>query len=133
MELSEGTKGLEDPTYVRARNGFRRAARASIDRVLAEHALRVLVAPTTDPAWLIDLLDANRSSYAWSLMVPIMAGYPILTVPMGQVRGMPVGISFIGPAWSESRLLGLAYAYEQTGHARQQPSYATALGTPLPQ
>jgi amidase len=54
-----------------------------------------------------------------------VAAYPYITVPMGEVHGMPVGLSFIGPKWSEARLLGLGYSYEQASHAARQPTFAT--------
>jgi len=74
--------------------------------------LDALVAPTTGPAWAIDyqagdVVDGSSSTPA------AVAGYPDLTVPMGLVRGFPVGISFFGGAWSEARLLAIGYAFEQ--------------------
>ena len=55
---------------------------------------------------------------------PAIAGYPHVTVPMGAVHGLPVGVSFVGPAWSEARLIGYAYAYEQATKARRAPQFA---------
>jgi amidase len=56
-------------------------------------------------------------------MLAAVSGYPHITVPMGQVRDLPVGLSFFGPAWSEAKLIGLAYAYEQKSQARQAPHF----------
>ena len=64
-----------------------------------------------------------------SSTLPAVSGYPHLTVPMGQVDGLPVGISFVGPAWSEARLLALGYAYEQAAQARKPPTYIPSLET----
>ena len=57
-----------------------------------------------------------------------MAGYPHLTVPMGQLHGLPVGLSFVGTAWSEAKLLAIGYAFEQLTHARQPPEYRAQIG-----
>jgi len=54
---------------------------------------------------------------------PAVAGYPHITVPMGAVHGLPVGLSFVGAAWNEGRLVSYAYAYEQATHARQPPQF----------
>ena len=59
--------------------------------------------------------------------LPAVAGYPHLTVPMGRVRGLPVGLSFIGRAWSEAQLLALGYAYEQRAHARRPPTFTPSV------
>jgi amidase len=61
--------------------------------------------------------------------LPAVSGYPHLTVPMGEVSGLPVGISFIGPAWSEARLLALGYAFEQATKARVAPAFAPTVNT----
>jgi amidase len=71
-----------------------------------------LLAPTTGPAWTIDLVNGDRSVGSASLLAAI-AGYPHLTVPMGEAAGLPVGLSFFGAAWSEQKLLSLGYAFEK--------------------
>jgi len=88
------------------------AGARGIDRLLGEHKLVALVAPTTGPAWSIDLVNGDRPVGSASLL-PAIAGYPHLTVPMGEVSGLPVGLSFIGTAWSEQALLALGYSFEQ--------------------
>jgi amidase len=126
FEQAETTKGLNDPDYLKAREtSFRLAGPEGIDRMLKDNRLDALVAPTTGPAWTTDLVNGDH--YAGSATtLPAVAGYPHVTVPMGQVQGLPVGLSFIGPAWSEARLIALAYAYEQRTHARRPPTYAPA-------
>ncbi|HET6982644.1 MAG TPA: amidase, partial [Myxococcaceae bacterium] len=87
------------------------------------------VAPTQGPSWLIDWVNGDYSSGGCSTAAAV-AGYPHVTVPMGQVRGLPVGFSFFGAAWSEPKLLGLAYAYEQASKARKPPTFAAGAVLP---
>jgi amidase len=119
FEQAEATSGLGDPAYLEALRRARVAStEAGIDRLLRENDVVALVAPTAGPAWLIDLVNGDRSTGSASTL-PAMAGYPHLTVPMGEVHGLPVGLSFIGPAFSERRLLTLGYGFEQA-RARQR-------------
>lgn len=115
FEAAQATPGLSDPAYLQALQKARTLAGVDgIDRLLAEHKVIALIAPTSGPAWTIDLVNGDRSVGSASLLAAV-AGYPHLTVPMGKVAGLPVGLSFIGPTWSEGTLLGLGYAFEQTG------------------
>jgi amidase len=121
FEQAEATRGLDDPAYVKGRQTAQRMAGPDgIDRLLRENGVVALVAPTTGPAWTIDLVNGDHFGGS-SSRLPAVAGYPHLTVPMGQVQGLPVGLSFIGPAWSEPLLISLGYAYEQATHARKPP------------
>jgi amidase len=91
-----------------------------IDQVMDEKKLDAIVAPTGGPAWLIDLV--NGDSFGGGSSSPAaIAGYPNISVPMGNVRGLPVGISFFGRAWSEPVLIKLAYSFEQATKARKAP------------
>ena len=110
---------LRSAEYLEALATAQRLSRAEgIDRVMDEHRLDAIVSPTTGPAWKIDLVTDDGSSYGSSTSAAV-AGYPSITVPNGYVFGMPVGILFFGRRWSEDVLIGLAYAYEQaTGHRR---------------
>ncbi len=122
FEASEGTKGLSDPAYLAALASERRMAGAEgIDRMLARNDVVALVAPTLGPAWVIDEVLGDHALSGDAGQLAAVAGYPHLTVPMGQVSGLPVGLSFIGPAWSEARLLSLGYAFEQASRARRPP------------
>ena len=121
---SERTHGLEDPAYIEARAAnLRLAGPDGIDRLLQEHRVVALISPTQSPAWVIDLVNGD-SGGAGDSSLPAVAAYPYITVPMGEVHGLPVGLSFIGPKWSEARLLGLAYGYEQASHAARLPTFA---------
>ena len=121
FEQAEATKGLDDPEYLKARATLQQSAGPDgIDRLLRENNVVALIAPTTGPAWTIDLINGDHGGGS-STQLPAVSGYPHLTVPMGQVEGLPVGLSFMGPAWSEPLLLSLGYAYEQATHARKPP------------
>jgi amidase len=97
-----------------------------IDRVMKEHNLDAFIAPTGSPAWKTDLV--NGDSYTVSSSSPAaVSGYPNITVPMGYVDGLPVGISFFGRAWSEPLLIEIAYSYEQGTKYRKAPQFLPAL------
>ncbi len=119
--------GLDSPGYLEAAATCRRIARdEGIDPALRNQRLDALVAPTGGPAWLTDLL--NGDCFTGSSSSPAaVAGYPHITVPAGSVRGLPIGISFFGAAFSEPVLLALAYAYEQRTRHRFKPRYLPTL------
>ena len=120
---AEGTEGIESRIYKEALEENRRlAGPEGIDRLLGEHRLDALVAPSTGPAFKIDLENGDRFQ-GGQMMLAAVTGYPHLTVPMGQAGGLPVGLSFIGPAWSEARLLSLGHAFEKKANARRKPNY----------
>ena len=107
-------------------NNHRYARAEGIDQVLQEHQLDALVAPTGGTAWLTDFI--NGDAYGSSFTSPAaVAGYPHITVPAGLVRGLPVGLSFVGTAWTESALIAMAYAYEQASLQRKPPTYAKSV------
>jgi amidase len=127
FEVAQTTTGLDDPVYIEARARGRRAAGADgIDRMMAAHGVEALLAPTNDPAWLIDPINGDHFGGSVSTL-PAVAGYPHLTVPMGTAAGLPLGISFIGGAWSEARLLALGHAFEKGAPARIPPRLASSL------
>ena len=126
FEQAETTKGLDDPDYKAALKGSREGARAMLDKAMADNNVQALVAPTTGPAWLIDMVSEDHYSGSQSSL-PAISGYPHLTVPMGQVVGMPVGLSIIGPAWSEAKLLAFGYAFQEQGARFVPPTYAPSI------
>jgi amidase len=126
MEMAEAKGPLTSPEYTTAlKENRRRARELGIDAVMSRHRLDALVAPTFEPAWLIDLVNGDTfpGNAASPSTVAAVAGYPHLTVPMGYVRGLPVGISFFGRAWSEPLLIKLAYAFEQATKHRRPPTF----------
>jgi amidase len=120
--VSAQKKGpLTSPAYTAARVKCRALAREQgIDRVLRQYRLDAIVAPTGSPAWMSDLVNGDHFTGASSTPAAV-AGYPSITVPAGEAFGLPVGMSFIGAANSEAKLIGLAYAYEQATHHRHPP------------
>ena len=93
-----------------------------IDAVIDQYQLDALIAPLTSPAFMIDLVYGDRFQGA-STSPAAMAGYPLVVVPAGYAQGLPVGINFMGKAYSEPKLIKLAYAFEQATHVRQVPKY----------
>jgi amidase len=107
-------------------NCRRWAGAEGIDAVINKHTLDALIAPTGSPAWPIDLVNGDHFLGASSSAAAV-AGYPNITVPAGQVWGLPVGISFFGAAWSEATLIRLAYAFEQTTRHRRVPKLLPSI------
>jgi len=100
--------------YQKARaNSLRLAGREGIDKLLAEHAVSFLIAPTGPPAWAIDLVTGDHSIDVGMGSMAAIAGYPHLTVPMGAVEGLPIGLSFMGAQWDDKRVLEAGAAYER--------------------
>jgi amidase len=129
FEAAEKTGGLSDPAYVEALATAKRlAGPEGIDRVLRADRLDALVTITMPPAWPTDPAGASRSLGGDVITgVPAVAGYPHLTVPMGLAAGLPVGLSFVGTAWSDGELLAMGYAYEQASQRRVPPRYLPSL------
>lgn len=127
LEQAQAKGPLTDQAYLDALATCRRLARAEgIDAVLAHHRLDALVTLTNGPAWLID--PVNGDSYTGgSSSLAAVAGYPSVTVPAGQIMGLPVGVSFIGAAWSELRLLQLAADFERRLPARRPPEFRASV------
>jgi amidase len=118
FEQAQATSGdLGDPVYREQRAAATRIARGGIDQALLGDNLDAVIALTGHPAWLTDHVLGDY--HGWGTSSPAaVSGYPSITLPAGQVHGLPVGISFTGPAWSEPRLIALAHAFEQARLAR---------------
>jgi len=128
MEQAQAKGPLTEKKYLAALAKNRLAMRQNgIDATIAKFKLDAIVAPTQGPAALIDLVNGDPGGGGSFTAPAAVAGYPHITVPMGLVRGLPVGISFVGRAWSEAALLKLAYAFEQAAPARRKPMFAPTV------
>ena len=125
---SQESGSLSDEAYLEAVGTIQRMTREDgIDALMEEHGLDAIVAPTAGPAWLTDHIVGDRLDGGFSAGPAAIAGYPDITVPMGFVSGLPVGVSFFGRRWSEPVLLGIAYAYEQATNHRQAPRFLESV------
>jgi amidase len=126
--LRAAQKGpLTEPAYLEALATCRRLAREEgLDVAFAASGADVLVAPTAGPAWKIDHVNGDHPSWGNSGPAAI-AGYPVISVPMGSVSGLPVGLSFIGPAWSEPVLVRCAAAFERATGCRSAPMLPASI------
>ena len=116
FEKAEAT--TDRAVYEKARaNSLRMAGKDGIDRLLAVHKVTLLIAPTERPAWPIDLVTGDHYTPVGAGSLAAIAGYPHLTVPMGAVDGLPVGLSFMAAAWDDKRVLEAGAAYERARSA----------------
>jgi amidase len=129
FEQSDRQPGLDDPGYLaQLEKGKRAAGPDGIDKMLKADNLDAIVFITAAPAWPSDPAGASRGAAVNSATgIAAAAGYPHLTVPMGLARGLPVGLSFIGTAWSDGNILAMGYAYEQASQRRKPPTYLPSL------
>lgn len=125
--MAQETTTLDDPKYIAALEENHRLARQEgIDAVMEQHQLDALVVPSGSPAWTIDLINGDHSM-GGSTQPSALAGYPAISVPAGYTFELPVGITFIGRAYSEPTLIKLAYAFEQATKARHAPRYLPTI------
>jgi amidase len=125
FEMAVKKGPLTDKAYTEALAKNHRLSRTEgIDKAVQSHRLDAIVAPTGGPAWPTDLINGDHFG-GGSSTLPAVAGYPNITVPAGQVFGLPVGLSFFGPAWSDAALIGVAAGFEQVleGEGRAAPGF----------
>jgi amidase len=127
FELAQAKGPLTDPAYRQALRTGRRLARAEgLDKVLGEHNLNAIVAPTGSPAWPTDLVNGDHF-LGGSSSVAAVAGYPLISVPAGFAFGLPVGITFMGAAFAEPTLIRVASGFEAATGVRRAPDYQPTL------
>ena len=127
FEEAQKKGDLTSEEYLEAlRNSKLFAGKEGIDKVMEEHKLDAIIAQTNGPAWTIDWVNGDHFSGGSSSPAAI-SGYPNITVPMGYVHGLPVGISFFGKAWSEPALLKIAFVFEQATKHRKAPDFLKTL------
>ncbi|MBF6025735.1 amidase [Lysobacter niastensis] len=118
---------LNDPLYRETRSSIRRlAGEQGIDSALQAQQLDALIAPSGPAAWKADMTNGDPD-ITTGYSAAAVAGYPSLTVPMGEQQGLPLGVVFMGSAWSEPRLLELGYAFEQLSKARKPPQFLATV------
>ncbi len=128
---AEAKGPLTDAAYLKARADCVRLSRQEgIDALLAKHKLDAIVSLTSGPAWLIDHVNGDGDTGNCTTPAAV-AGYPHITVPAGFYRGLPIGLSFFGAAWSEPTLIKLAYAWEQQMNARRKPGFLAGVASEL--
>ncbi len=127
FEKAQAKGPLTDAAYIEARTKARKlAGPEGIEAALKSQKLDALIAPSMSPAWLTDPVNGDHFTGA-GYGAAAVAGTPSITVPMGDSHGLPLGITFMGPAWSEPRLIELAYSFEQATKARKAPTFAPTV------
>jgi amidase len=129
FEQAQATQGVDDPQYRAAHGRAAAAARAAIDEMMRAHRVDALAAPSLGAAWTTDIVNGDHYIGGGASQLPAVSGYPHITVPMGQVGGLPVGLSLFAEAWSEAKLFAFAYAYEQRAQARTPPRYLASVAS----
>ncbi|MBV8070862.1 MAG: amidase, partial [Acidobacteriaceae bacterium] len=123
MEMAQAKGPLTTKEYKDALATNRRLTRKEgIDAVIGKYKLDAICAPTAGPAWVTDWVTGDHDSGGCSSPAAL-AGYPHITVPAGFKFGLPLGISFFGAAWSEPKLIKIAFAFEQARKARRRPQF----------
>lgn len=127
LEMANETGDLNDSKYLEAKKKCKELAQdKGIDKLVEAHKLDALMAPTNGPAWVIDYVNGDNFKGGSSTLAAV-SGYPSITVPAGNILGLPIGVSFFGKAWTESRLIQIAHVFEQASKERVAPTFISSL------
>ena len=127
LEASQEKGDLEEADYKTALRTVVETSREAIDGTLRDFSLDAICGPATGPSWCTDVVNGDSFSGYGMGSGAAMAGYPSITVPLGDVHGLPVGLLFMSTAYTESKLIALAYGYEQASRNRRSPDFREAL------
>ena len=128
LEMSEKLGGLDSKEYLEALAKYHPIIQKYMDNLLKDNKLDAICGPATGAAWCNDLVNGDSWSGYGAYGPAAMAGYPSVTIPMGAINGLPIGLSFMGKAWDEGNLIGLGYAFEQATKGRTVPKFLKNLG-----
>ena len=123
LESSQQKADLKSKEYLDTFSKLRTTTRNAIDTLLKDNQLSCICGPTNGPSWCIDLINGDSFTGYGMYSPAAVAGYPSITVPMGMVFGLPVGLTLLGTAYAEPDLIAVAFAYEQSSHKRMPPEF----------
>ena len=126
LESSQEKADLKSKEYIETLSKLRSTTRNAIDNLLRDNQLACICGPTNGPSWCIDLINGDSFTGYGMYSPAAVAGYPSVTVPMGMVFGLPVGLTFLGTAYAEPDLITVAFAYEQGSQKRTPPEFKTS-------
>jgi amidase len=121
MEMAQAKGPLTETEYLEALATSKRVSQQAINSLMVAHNLDALIVPTEGPAWFTDHINGDLFPGISSSSYAAISGYASITVPAGYVSGLPIGLSFIGDAFSDARLIRYAYAFEQATAVRRPP------------
>jgi amidase len=126
---AEAKGGLDDPAYRKALEESHEAVAKIIEKVMGEHDLDALIAPTNGPTWTTDLVNGDQwgSQSVSSSSAAAISGNPAITIPMGEIHGLPIGLSLLGLPYTETELVAFAFALEQNLEARRVPDFSRSV------
>jgi amidase len=127
LELAQAKGDLNTEEYLKAVKQTNAGTRKAIDKILTDNKLDAIIGPTNGPAVCIDLVNGDYDNGFGFSSPAAMAGYPHITVPMGLLHGLPIGLSFFSTAWKEGDIIKLGYAYEQASKKRVKPLFKVDL------
>jgi amidase len=128
LEASQALAGLDSKEYKKALTKLLTTTRGAIDDLFKRHSLDAICGPANGPSWCIDMINGDFFTGYGMYSPAAIAGYPSVTLPMGTVFGLPIGISFIARAFGESELIAIAYSYEQVSKNRVTPRFLKTAG-----